>query len=1517
MPLVISPSSDPVTEDLHTSSHVAFIQDMPVTKTIDAVTVGNLAKSPSCASSQFTADPAEELHIMDHPDGSLDGTLRNGGGGATTVGMSSPLTITPGASMVTFQFAPTTLLAGHSYSFDLSFDANYTCPILSQTTWAHNGPQVNSGPGSCEIIPTTISTGAGDPLERLWHVQGSNDKVAPDCDNELANDPFDPSMPGGWLVSASFNANDIYPVTSRGSSGASAPCGYTSLASKGVVEVYWRPDPTTPTVNDYICQWTQFTAPGQTVTDGWYYGLPWRTDRSGAPRDVYLRLDVAQPTASEALGDPSGSTAGSYPVSPNLHRTCAADPVDCATGNLFESFTDLSVGGLGLGLDLARTYNSQAAVAASAAGPFGYGWSAAYREYLETDSVSGAVTVHHADGSTARFTPNPDGSYLGRPWVQSQLSKNADGSFSYVLPDHRSFAFDSSGRLLSEADRNGNKTSLGYSGSGQLQTVTDPSGRSITFAYNPDATVKSATDPAGLAVQYGYDGSGDLTSVKDVGGGTTQFGYDSSHRLTSITDPRGGQVQSVYDASNRVTSQTDARGHTTTWSYDANETKITDPQGVVTDEHFSNGQLTSITRAQGTSIAATTTFAYDNNLNRTSVTDPNGHQWTYGYDAQNNLSSIVDPLIRQTHLAHDSNRNLTQITSPSGMQTQMGYDANNNLASVTRNVVETNQQAITSYSYDPKGEPTKVTDPLSHNWQFGYDSQGDLASATSPAGHKTTSTFDVDSRKTSTTSARGNDPGANAVAYTAQIQSDAFGDPTKITDPGGHATTLVYDGNRNLTDVTDRDGRHTQYSYDAAGELTQVTRGDGSTQKTAYDSNGRITSQTDGLNNPTAYGYDPLGRLTSVTDPLSRSETFGYDAAGNRTGITDQAGQQTTLGYDAASQLTSVSYQSGNPAPVSFTYDGDGRRTGMSDATGSTSYAYDSLGRLKSSTSGAGQQTSYSYDLASQLTAVAYPPARQALNLGGSGNFINVATGTVARTYDSDGNLTTVTDWLGNKTTFGYDSEGHLTAETRPNGTSGSYSYDANGAMTGLNDVGGAISYGRTAEELLASTTGGLVGSQTYGYDGAARLTGLNSTAGAFRYDAADNATKISSATVSGAPLAATTQTFDAANELLSTAQNNTQQTGYAYDMRGDRTSATASATHSSYTYDQARELIGYSSTTNTTGLPGGPTSTMQAQYTNDGDGLRQTKTVNNSLTNETYDLSGSLPLMIEDGPNAYITGPEGLPIEQIAPGSTVQYFSHDQQGSTTALTDAQGHTVATYTYDSYGKQTSPTSSATNPFGYDGQYTDNETGLQYLRARYYDPTTGQLLTRDPLAATTRQPYSYAGDNPIDSADPTGLMCALGYCLGFHPLAGLEGLANFGAGAANVVVSAISLGHLGVPQPFCGGLLGVSYTIGEGTAVAEAALGTAGAAGEAGAANGAGVVFRTDTSHIFRDAAGHLAEDTPENRALLQGAVKPDNLVGETRIPGGAIQRYRQSLPDGREVWVNVRNGREITNGGVN
>ncbi|HET9867255.1 MAG TPA: RHS repeat-associated core domain-containing protein, partial [Nitrospira sp.] len=96
--------------------------------------------------------------------------------------------------------------------------------------------------------------------------------------------------------------------------------------------------------------------------------------------------------------------------------------------------------------------------------------------------------------------------------------------------------------------------------------------------------------------------------------------------------------------------------------------------------------------------------------------------------------------------------------------------------------------------------------------------------------------------------------------------------------------------------------------------------------------------------------------------------------------------------------------------------------------------------------------------------------------------------------------------------------------------------------------------------------------------------------------------------------------------------------------------------------------------------------------------------------------------------------------------------------GSTRILTDPTGKASASFTYTAYGDLAGKAGTATTPLGYAGQFTDADTGLQYLRARFYDPDTAQFLTRDPVTALTRAPYEYASDNPVRYTDPSGMVC---------------------------------------------------------------------------------------------------------------------------------------------------------------
>jgi len=130
---------------------------------------------------------------------------------------------------------------------------------------------------------------------------------------------------------------------------------------------------------------------------------------------------------------------------------------------------------------------------------------------------------------------------------------------------------------------------------------------------------------------------------------------------------------------------------------------------------------------------------------------------------------------------------------------------------------------------------------------------------------------------------------------------------------------------------------------------------------------------------------------------------------------------------------------------------------------------------------------------------------------------------------------------------------------------------------------------------------------------------------------------------------------------------------------------------------------------------------------------------------------------MLSDGTNSYLYGPDGLPFEQIDGGGTPSFLHHDQLGSTRMVTATDGSVLGTYSYDPYGTVSGSTGSGDTQMLYAGQYADPDTGLSYMRMRWYDPKTGQFLTRDPLVSISGQPYAYANGDPLDFTDPGGLV----------------------------------------------------------------------------------------------------------------------------------------------------------------
>jgi RHS repeat-associated protein len=361
------------------------------------------------------------------------------------------------------------------------------------------------------------------------------------------------------------------------------------------------------------------------------------------------------------------------------------------------------------------------------------------------------------------------------------------------------------------------------------------------------------------------------------------------------------------------------------------------------------------------------------------------------------------------------------------------------------------------------------------------------------------------------------------------------------------------------------------------------------------------------------------------------------------------------------------------------------------------------------------QSEAYDYDLTGRLTT---------LSSSGYSSY------TVAYTYDAASRLLGRTPLAGLPltATYDYDDADRLTDLTLsgPGGVlhDEQYSYDAVGNVTGI-----------------VSSRDGVI---SYTYDDLNRLTGVTSPgfSDSYTYDAAGNRL-----TAGGA-----SYTYDAGGRLISSSDGIT----YGYDAAGNLISKTQGGQATSYTWDGQNRLthIDY------------PDGTHSA-YAYDDFGRRISKRLPDGST--IYYVYDGLNLAQElDGTGAVVASYtyDGLdrPVTMWRDGQTYTYLL-DRLGSVLGLVDASGVLIASYRYDPWGNVISSTGTLPNPLRFTSREYDEESGLYYYRARYYDAGIGRFISRDPIGVTGGlNLYAYVHDNPVNLSDPKGLIACGGFCL---------------------------------------------------------------------------------------------------------------------------------------------------------
>lgn len=916
----------------------------------------------------------------------------------------------------------------------------------------------------------------------------------------------------------------------------------------------------------------------------------------------------------------------------------------------------------------------------------------------------GRLTAHNDANNNALFTLTYD--IEGRV-SQSLDAENNATTFSYnfdigqtAVTDPRSnttvFGFDANYRSIGQEDLWGYFTYITYDNENNPLTVTNKRGNTMELAYDGMGNLTKITNPLDSIVTIAYNNFNDPTSVTNQRNFETRFEYDAQGNILRIIDPRNNVTAFSYDQFGQVQEITDALGRVTPLSYD------------------SLGNLSQMTDA----LQSSTSFTYDLVGRLTNTVDPRSAATQFQYDAADNPTLAIDDQGNASELTYDNVGNLLTATDALSQTTTYTYDSRNLLVSVIDPLGNE-----TSSTYDGNGNLLSVTDPLNQTVSYTYDALNRLQMVEDEEGNKTSYIYDVNGNQTTVT-----DPGGSTVSYTY----DALDRLVSMTTALGYTTTYEYDAASNQTAVIDANGNRTEYAYDALNRLIAVTDALGNVVQYEYDAVGNRTAVVSANGSRTIYVYDPLNRLVQEFDPLGNGSAYSYDQNGNRTAMVDAEGNTTTWLYDSLNRITQINYPATTGIPASsvdFEYDAVGNRVVMTDTTGATTYTYDNLNRLTSLTNPIGETVSYTYDDAGRRTGLTYP----------DGSLVSYG-------YDAVDRLTSVQDDMGT-TTISYTPLGNRSAINYANGVVGTYTYDSGNRLTNINYESpqtGSLFFveyvlDKVGNRLQMLDSEGLT---TYEYDDLYRLTQVtypDATWQSFAYDGNGNRTSLSD------PDGTTNYTYDAADRLQSIVRDS-NTTSFTWDANGNMTSKG----DIQYFYDAANRLTKVIDGTNT------------YEYAYDGDGRRTQKSINDVVTTYLWDTLPNLPVILNEsiGSEAteYVYADQLL--AQIEPSGNQSYFHSDGLGSTRALSSTEADNVGAYNYEAYGLVREEIGTQYMEFQFTGQQTDFETGLLYLRARFYDPSLGVFLTEDkyPFESNdqrTLHRYVYSGLNPANYVDPSG------------------------------------------------------------------------------------------------------------------------------------------------------------------